>query len=287
MTRAEKAAALRGLYGITAERLSNGRDNLDVVRDMLDAGVKILQYREKDMPMLRQYQQCVELRRMTAEAGALLIIDDYVDLALAVGADGVHIGQDDLPIEQVRKIAGEDMLIGLSTHSPEQARDAVARGADYIGVGPLFETRTKDNVCAPVGLSYLDYVVENIRLPFVAIGGIKEHNLGTVLEHGASCVAIVTGIVGVSVVAAAARGFIARIGAAGEAGGLTITVNGQKEALGQPVTLLELLRGKGVEPGTVVVEIRGDIPDRSTWGDVPVRDGDTLEILKFMGGGAR
>jgi thiamine-phosphate pyrophosphorylase len=163
---------------------------------MLSGGAKIVQYREKDMPMIRQYRQCLELRRMTADDGAMLIIDDSIDLALAVGADGVHIGQEDLPIERAHEIAGDDMLIGLSTHSPEQAHDAVARGADYIGVGPIFETHTKKNVCAPVGLSYLDYVVKNIKLPLVAIGGIKPSNIGTVLEYGASCVAIVTGIVG-------------------------------------------------------------------------------------------
>lgn len=193
--RTEKAGRIRGLYCITAEALSLGRGNLDVVRAMLAGGAKIVQYREKELPMLRQYRQCVEIRKLTADASALLIVDDHVDLALAVGADGVHIGQDDLPIEKARELAGDGMLIGLSTHGPEQALDAAARGADYIGVGPLFETHTKKDVCAPVGLRYLDYVVKNIRLPFVAIGGIKPSNIGAVLEHGAGCAALVTGIV--------------------------------------------------------------------------------------------
>lgn len=194
--RAKKSAAICGLYCITAQMYSGGRDNIFVVREMLSGGAKVVQYREKDMPMLEQYRQCLKLRQMTADNGALLIIDDHIDLAIAVGADGVHIGQDDLPIEKAREIAGDDMLIGLSTHSPKQALDAVARGADYIGVGPIFETHTKKNVCAPVGLSYLDYVVQNIKIPYVAIGGIKLSNIDTVLEHGAACVAIVTGIVG-------------------------------------------------------------------------------------------
>lgn len=195
MTRAEKAAKIRGLYCITAEAYSGGRDNIEVVRQMLSGGAKIIQYREKDMPMLRQYRQCVKIREMTAENGALLIIDDFADLAIAVGADGVHIGQDDLPIEKVREIIGSNMLIGVSTHCPAQALDAVARGADYIGAGPIFETHTKKNVCAPVGLEYLDYAVKNINLPFVAIGGIKSSNIKTVLEHGAKCISLVTGIV--------------------------------------------------------------------------------------------
>lgn len=184
------------LYGMTAEDLSFSRDNISDVRDMLAAGIKIIQYREKEKTGKEMYAQCVKLREMTADAGALFVIDDFTDLALAVEADGVHIGQDDLPIEAVREIAGDRLFIGLSTHSPEQARDAVKKGADYIGVGPIFETHTKKNVCAPVGLSYLDYVVQNISLPFVAIGGIKEHNLSEVYAHGAKCACLVTGIVG-------------------------------------------------------------------------------------------
>lgn len=194
--RAEKAKRIRGLYCITAERLSKGRGNLEVVRAMLSGGAKIIQYREKNMPMLRQYRQCLEIRKMTADAGALFLIDDHADLAVAVGADGVHVGQDDLPVAKVREVAGEEMLVGLSTHNPEQAREAAALGADYIDVGPLFETHTKEDVCAPVGTAYLDDVVKNIALPFVAIGGIKTSNLETVLAHGAKCVALVSGVVG-------------------------------------------------------------------------------------------
>lgn len=194
--RAEKAAAyISGLYCITAEPFSKGRNNLDVVREMLAGGAKVVQYREKNMPMQKQYAQCQILREMTRQAGALFVIDDHVDLAIAVKADCIHIGQTDLPIEAVRKLVGETMLIGLSTHSIEQARDAVARGADYIGVGPIFETHTKADVSAPVGYAYLDAVVREISLPFVAIGGIKKHNLSDVLSHGAACAALVTEIV--------------------------------------------------------------------------------------------
>ncbi|HCC00140.1 MAG TPA: thiamine phosphate synthase [Ruminococcaceae bacterium] len=186
---------IKGLYCITAERFSKGRDNLEVVREMLAGGTKVIQYREKDMPMDRQYAQCLSIREMTKKADALFLIDDHIDLAIAVQADGVHIGQNDLPIEAVRNLVGNEMLIGVSTHSIEQARNAVTRGADYIGVGPIFETHTKTNVIAPVGLSYLDAVTKEINLPFVAIGGIKKHNLPTVLAHGANCTALVTEIV--------------------------------------------------------------------------------------------
>ncbi len=183
------------IYCLTAEKFSQGRSNIDVVKAMLDNGIKLIQYREKEKKMGLKYEECLEIRKMTHDAGAAFIINDDIDLAILVKADGVHVGQKDFPIEAVRKLVGETMAIGLSTHSPEQARDAQKRGADYIGVGPVFRTFTKDDVCDPVGFEYLDYVVENIKIPFVAIGGIKENNVAEVAKHGASCVALVTEIV--------------------------------------------------------------------------------------------
>jgi thiamine-phosphate pyrophosphorylase len=183
------------IYCITSEEHSNGRSNIEVVSRMLDAGIKIIQYREKSKTMLEKYRQCVKLREMTAEAGAAFIINDHIDLAKSVCADGVHLGQDDMPIPAARKILGDTMIIGVSTHSPLQAEQSVKDGADYIGVGPIYRTFTKKDVCDPVGLEYLDYAVENIRIPLVAIGGIKCHNIKQVKEHGARCVALVTEIV--------------------------------------------------------------------------------------------
>ncbi|BBD08196.1 thiamine phosphate synthase [Desulfovibrio ferrophilus] len=184
-----------GLYCLTAEKFSAGRNNIDVVRAMLDAGIKIIQYREKTKKMGAKYKECIALREMTRQAGAALIINDDIDLALLVDADGVHVGQEDLPVPAVRELVGEDMAIGLSTHAPEEARAALRNGADYIGVGPIFRTFTKEDVCEPVGFEYLNHVAKNIDLPFVAIGGIKVHNIAQVTSHGAKCVALVTEIV--------------------------------------------------------------------------------------------
>ena len=185
------------LYGLTDEPHSLGRSNVQTVEFLIAAGVKVIQYREKDRNLRQQYEECREIRAMTRQAGVTFIVNDHVDLAMAVAADGVHAGQDDLPPEKIRKLVGDRMIIGLSTHSPQQADQAAAQGVvDYIGVGPIFPTRTKRNVCAPVGLEYLDYVVKNIMLPFVAIGGIKKCNIGEVRAHGARLIAVVTGIVG-------------------------------------------------------------------------------------------
>jgi thiamine-phosphate pyrophosphorylase len=184
-----------------------GRSTIEVVQQMIIGGIPIIQYREKrpHKSFAEMLEECRAIRRLTLDAGVIFIINDYPDIAQLVDADGVHVGQDDFPVADVRRLIGPHKLIGLSTHNPEQAAAAVLAGADYIGVGPIFSTQTKDDVCAPVGLGYLDHVVRTCTLPFVAIGGIKEHNLGQVLAHGAKTVCLVTEIVGAADIAATAR----------------------------------------------------------------------------------
>ena len=207
MQKTNKPAFPKGVYGITAEKFSLGRSNIEVVRQMIEGGISIIQYREKrpHKSFAVMLAECKAIRALTREAGVLFLINDYADIAQLVDADGVHVGQDDFPVPEVRKLIGPHKLIGLSTHEPEQAEAAITAGADYIGVGPLYATQTKDDVCAPVGLGYLDYVVNHSPLPFVAIGGIKEHNLAEVLAHGATTVCLVTEIVGSDNIAATAR----------------------------------------------------------------------------------
>ncbi|MDR3362707.1 MAG: thiamine phosphate synthase [Desulfovibrio sp.] len=190
------------IYAITDARLSLGRPVAEVAAALLGAGVRILQYREKKLKAGQMLEECRALRRLTREAGACFIVNDHVDIALLVGADGVHVGQEDLPVAEVRRLVGPEMLIGLSTHSPEQARAAAVAGADYIGVGPIFPTQTKEDVVAPVGFAYLDWAAKNSALPFVAIGGIKEHNIGEVARHGARCCVLVSELVGAGDIAA-------------------------------------------------------------------------------------
>jgi thiamine-phosphate pyrophosphorylase len=185
------------IYCITDEKHSRGRDNIEVVEQMIDAGIKIIQYREKEKNMAEKYEQCLKIRKLTRDAGVFFIVNDHIDLALIVEADGIHVGQEDLPIEAVRRLVGENMVIGLSTHSPLQAKEAIERGADYIGVGPIFKTYTKKDVCDPVGFEYLDHVVQHYpEMSFVAIGGIKANNVGEVAGHGAKCISLVTEITG-------------------------------------------------------------------------------------------
>ena len=187
----------KGVYGILGEKFSLGRTNVEVARRMVAGGIDVLQYREKltDKSLKEVYTECLEIRRITADAGVPFIVNDFADIALMVGADGVHRGQDDLPVQALRKIAPQ-MMIGCSTHSPKQAEKAIEDGADYIGVGPIFTTQTKEDVCDAVGLEYLEHVVKNYDIPFVAIGGIKRNNLPEVLAAGAKTVCLVTEIIG-------------------------------------------------------------------------------------------
>ena len=184
------------IYCVTASQFSLGRPNLDIVRQMLEADIKIIQYREKDFSMRQKYQECLAIRDLTAQYNACFIVNDDVHLALAVESDGIHVGQDDLPVEKVRDLVGDNMLVGLSASSPEQVENAAKTGiVDYIGVGPLYQTFTKKDAQPPAGLGFLDYVVSHCQIPFVAIGGIKESNLAEVIKHGATCVCLVSEIV--------------------------------------------------------------------------------------------
>ena len=183
------------IYCITGEDFSLGRDNITIVRELIDAEVKVIQYREKNKNKIEKLKECTEIKQITDKAGVTFIINDDVDIAMAIKADGIHIGQDDMPISEVRRLVGK-MIIGVSTHNPDQAMKAVRDGADYIGVGPVFETRTKSNVEASAGLDYVKWISENITIPFVAIGGINEDNILLVQKNGGKCFAMISDIVG-------------------------------------------------------------------------------------------
>ncbi len=183
-----------GLYGITAENFANGKSNIECVQEMIKNDIKIIQYREKYKSMKAKAKEAKEIAKICKDSGVVFIVNDHVDIAMLVEADGVHIGQDDMDIKDVRKIVGKDMIIGVSTHCKEDAIRAVKEKADYIGVGPIYKTTTKDT--NPVGIEYLEYVVKNINIPFVAIGGIKEYNMDKIIKAGAKTVCLVSEIVG-------------------------------------------------------------------------------------------
>jgi thiamine-phosphate pyrophosphorylase len=180
-----------GICYITDRRLSS-LSTEDTVRKVLDSGISWIQYREKNLPRRDMYYQAEKLRKITGDYGATLIINDHADIALVVNADGVHLGQEDLPLKAAKQIM-KGKVIGISTHDLNQAREALGGGADYIGYGPLFRTSTK-NAGTPKGLMNLREIVDAVNIPVVAIGGIKRADLEHVFHHGASAVAVSSGI---------------------------------------------------------------------------------------------
>ncbi len=163
-----------------------------MVRAALDSGVRWVQYREKEKTRREIYREALKLRDITRQSGALFIVNDHTDIASAVDADGVHLGQDDLPLREARKIMGE-RIIGISTHSLSEAVGAAGGGADYIGFGPVFPTVTKD-AGAPKGVEMLREIKRQVSIPVVAIGGISLENLPEVLASGADAVAVASAI---------------------------------------------------------------------------------------------
>jgi thiamine-phosphate pyrophosphorylase len=181
------------LYPVTCEKLSAGRSNLDVLEGVVRGGARIIQLREKEATSREFYDMAVRFRQITSRAGILLIINDRLDIALAVDADGVHLGQEDLPVDAARKL-GPELIIGASTHSLEEALRARDAGADYVNIGPIFPTSTKTGVRDFLGPEAISAIGPRLGIPFTVMGGIHERNLDEVLRHGARKVAMVTEI---------------------------------------------------------------------------------------------
>lgn len=181
------------IYPVTCEKLSAGRSNLEVLEGVIQGGARIVQLREKEATSREFYRQALLFREITARAGVLLIINDRVDIALAVDADGVHLGQDDLPLDAARRL-GPELIIGASTHSLEEAVRAQDEGADYVNIGPIFPTSTKEGAKKYLGPKAISAISPSLAIPFTVMGGIHSQNLLEVIRHGARKVAMVTEI---------------------------------------------------------------------------------------------
>lgn len=181
-----------------------GRDLAYIAEEAVAGGADVIQLRDKESEARELVEAGRAIRKAVGKDKAVFIVNDRPDIALAVGADGVHLGQDDLPVAYARSILGKDKIIGLSTHSLEQASGAQNSGADYIGVGPVFSTPTKPGYKA-VGLGLIEKVKEMNGIPFVAIGGIDESNIDDVIAAGGLRVAVVRAVCGAEDVRSAAK----------------------------------------------------------------------------------
>jgi thiamine-phosphate pyrophosphorylase len=178
------------LYPVITEEFCAGRDPVDVLRAVIQGGARVVQLREKRMTSRRLFERARIFRKVTREHGVLLIVNDRADIALAAGADGVHLGQSDLPCEAARRLNAR-WIVGVSTHNENEAAEAVRRGASYVNLGPIFATRTKTAV-PPVGVDSLSRFRPG--LPFTVMGGIKKRHLPDLMNRGARHFAMVTEI---------------------------------------------------------------------------------------------
>lgn len=188
-----KAQPDYSIYLVTDDGCLQGRALIDCVREALDGGVTLVQYRAKTASSAEMYNEALQLKALCDSFNVPLIINDRLDIAMAVGAAGVHLGQDDLPCAAARKILGEDYIIGVSAHNPAEAAEALQSGADYLGCGAVFGTATKADV-KKLGTDGLAAICREKGLPVVGIGGVTADNYREVRAAGADGAAIVSGI---------------------------------------------------------------------------------------------
>ncbi|MHC4320974.1 MAG: thiamine phosphate synthase [Planctomycetota bacterium] len=185
----------RGLgFILITDRKVCGKKLTGIVEQAIEGGVGTIQLREKDLSTSDLYSLAKEIREITKRQGANLIINDRVDIAIAVDADGVHLGWQSLEIDMVRRMIGRDKVIGFSAHSLEEAERAENSGADYITISPIFDTVNKDYFIKPLGVAEIGKAKEQINIPVIALGGINENNVNSVLKNGADGIAVISAI---------------------------------------------------------------------------------------------
>jgi len=195
------------LYVITESAISS-KSNEEVVREAIKGGAEIIQLREKQWDKEKVKEEAITLLKICRENDVIFIVNDYADIALEIGADGVHLGQADMPISEARRICGDKLAIGLSTHSLEQAMNADKEDIDYLTIGPIFKTRAKDYT---VGTEIIKEILSKINKPLIAIGGIKERNINEVLEQGVKNIAVINEVVSADNIEKAASKLVKKI----------------------------------------------------------------------------
>lgn len=207
------------LYVITDAGLAPGRSHADIARAALAGGADAVQIRDKSATAQNLCLWVAEIQPIARKFGAVLLVNDRVDVALVAGADGAHVGQEDLPAREARRLLPPPSVLGVSAGTVEEAKKAARADADYIGVGPVFQTPTKPDAGEPIGLEGLARVARAVQVPVVAIGGITLENVIAVIEAGASGVAVVSAVVSAQDMAQATRALKGRIAEARRAAG--------------------------------------------------------------------
>ena len=203
---------LQGLYLILDPAVCPSRSLVDVLKEAAEHGVRLFQYRDKHSTMREAYRLGGELRRAAADAGALFIVNDRCDLALALDAEGVHVGQTDMPLTEARALMGREKIVGISTHTPEQVAAAVQGKPDYVAYGPVFSTSTKSDHEAVVGIHGLREIRSLTSMPLFAIGGISVERVIEVARTGVDGVAVISAVLQAPGIGRAVDEFMARFG---------------------------------------------------------------------------
>lgn len=184
------------LYLVTDRSFLKDKSIKEAVEEAIKGGVTLVQVREKEASSGEFYKVALEIKEVTDKYKIPLIIDDRIDIALAVDAAGVHLGQSDLPLKKAREILGKEKIIGISVGSVSEAKEAEIGGADYLGIGTIFFTGTKKDIKLPIGIEGLTEIVRSINIPSVAIGGIDQRNVKEIMRSGTSGVAVISAILG-------------------------------------------------------------------------------------------
>jgi thiamine-phosphate pyrophosphorylase len=193
------------LYVVTDEKIRKGLTHKQIAIDAISGGADVIQLRDKDKPGRELFITACEIREVTRIAGTLFIVNDRIDIAIASGADGVHLGQNDLPLCEARQIVPDDFIIGVSVGSVTEAVTAEAGGADYVAVSPVFRTGTKPDAGQGLGTTLITAIKETVSIPVIGIGGIRSENVREVIFSGADGIAVISAVINSDDIAKAAQ----------------------------------------------------------------------------------
>ena len=273
------------LYLVLSQKYGLGRSALEIARKAISGGIDVLQMREKNLSHEELVSLGKELASLCAEYGVIFIVNDDPFLAREINADGVHLGQGDIkkfPAERTRGILGSGKIIGISTHSLEQFKEANEGDFDYVAFGPIFQTKTKNY---SIGSENIREVMSISKKPVVFIGGINLGNIDIVLREGARNIAAITGITQADNITLRVKEFRRRIDASLKKPKIPVRINGKKEEIDAKCALIEFIEKRNLHPDKIVVERNFEIVPKEKWHEVIIKAEDSVEIISFVGGG--
>ncbi len=272
------------LYLVISEECGLDRNALEIARLAISGGVDIIQMREKDKPKNELVKLGSELSKLCKENRVTFIVNDDPLIAKECGADGVHMGQEDMrkySITETRNIIGKEKMIGASTHSlPELIKANEEKNIDYIAYGPIFPTKTKNYF---LGDKDIQEAVRIAKKPLFFIGGINLSNVDIILEKGVKNIAMIRDILQAEDITARTRSFKQKL--TRKSGKMIIKINGKDEVIETKINLAELITNKKLSPERIVIEHNLRVTRKEEWGKINLNEGDNIEIISFMGGG--